>query len=129
MKKYEQKNKELLENMQKFKKEKEKWKRKKQMMQQLKKEKKKRIKEELEKMKEEEKINEIMSIEKKNKFFVDILCEFLLKLNNSPYFLTVFDLLNNSLKNFEDLDYFAKMSLKYNLHINDIHFIFFSIFI
>ena len=126
MKKYEQKNKELLENMQKFKKEKEKWKIEKEMMEQLKKEEKKRIKEELEKMKEEEKINEIMSIEKKNKFFVDILCEFLLKLNNSPYFLTVFDLLNNSLKNFEDLDYFAKMSLKYNLHINDIHFIFFS---
>ena len=125
-KNYEQKNKELIEILEKLKKEKEKWKIEKEMMEQYKKEEKNRIKEELNKLKEEEKINEMLSIEKKNKFFVDILCEFLLKLTNSPYFLTVFDLLNNSLKNFEDLNYFAKMSLKYNLPINDIQFIFFS---
>ena len=96
MKKYEQKNK-VLEIQVKFKKENEKWKIEKEMIDQLKKEEKK-IKEELEKIQEEEKINEMMSIEKKNKFCADILCEFLLKLNNSLYFLTVFDLLNNLLK-------------------------------
>ena len=76
-------------------------------------------------MKEYEK-NIENDIEKKNKFLTDILCEFLIKLNNSPHFISVFDLLNKSLKNFEEFNYFAKMSLKYNLPINDISYIFFS---
>ena len=67
-----------------------------------------------------------MSDEKKNKFLIDILCEFLLKLNNSQYFLTVFDLLNKCLKNFEELNYFAKMSIKFNRPINDLLFNFYS---
>ena len=125
IKKYEQNNKELLEKIEKFKEEKEKWKMEKESIKQYQKAEEKRFKElELKKI-EEGKMLE-MSIEKKNKFLGDILCDFLLKLNNSPYFLTIFDLLNNSLKNFEDLNYFAKMSLKYNLPINDISFIFFS---
>ena len=125
IKKYEQNNKELLEKIEKFKEEKEKWKIEKENIKQYQKAEEKRLKElELKKI-EEGKMLE-MSIEKKNKFLGDILCDFLLKLNNSPYFLTIFDLLNNSLKNFEDLNYFAKMSLKYNLPINDISFIFFS---
>ena len=125
IKKYEQNNKELLEKIEKFKEEKEKWKIEKENIKQYQKSEEKRLKElELKKI-EEGKMLE-MSIEKKNKFLGDILCDFLLKLNNSPYFLTIFDLLNNSLKNFEDLNYFAKMSLKYNLPINDISFIFFS---
>ena len=125
IKKYEQNNKELLEKIEKFKEEKEKWKMEKESIKQYQKAEEKRLKElELKKI-EEGKMLE-MSIEKKNKFLGDILCDFLLKLNNSPYFLTIFDLLNNSLKNFEDLNYFAKMSLKYNLPINDISFIFFS---
>ena len=95
-----------------------------------------KLKEEENKIKEEEnkikeKIKEMeknaeLNIEKKNKFLSDVLCEFLIKLNNSPHTITVFDLLNKSLKNFEDLNYFAKMSLKYNLHINDISYYFFS---
>ena len=125
IKKYEQNNKELIEKIEKFKEEKEKWKMEKESIKQYQKAEEKRLKElELKKI-EEGKMLE-MSIEKKNKFLGDILCDFLLKLNNSPYFLTIFDLLNNSLKNFEDLNYFAKMSLKYNLPINDISFIFFS---
>ena len=125
IKKYEQNNKELLEKIEKFKEEKEKWKMEKESIKQYQKAEEKRLKElELKKI-EEGKMLEL-SIEKKNKFLGDILCDFLLKLNNSPYFLTIFDLLNNSLKNFEDLNYFAKMSLKYNLPINDISFIFFS---
>ena len=125
LKKYEQNNKELLEKIEKFREEKEKWKMEKESIKQYQKAEEKRLKElELKKI-EEGKMLE-MSIEKKNKFLGDILCDFLLKLNNSPYFLTIFDLLNNSLKNFEDLNYFAKMSLKYNLPINDISFIFFS---
>ena len=77
------------------------------------------------KMKRKKKIIKV-SEEKKNKFLIDILCEFLLKLNNSQYFLTVFDLLNKCLKNYEELNYFAKMAVKYNRPINDLLFNFFS---
>ena len=86
----------------------------------------KKAKEEEEiKLKEMEKSSE-NNIEKKNKFLTDILCEFLIKLNNSPHFISTFDLLNKSLKNFDELNYFAKMSLKYNLPINNITFLFFA---
>ena len=95
----------------------------------------KQLLEKLKKAKEEEenKIKKIeknseMNIEKKNKFLTDILCEFLIKLNNSPHFLSIFDLLNKTLKYFDELNYFAKMSLKYNLSINNITFNFFSNF-
>ena len=76
-------------------------------------------------MKRKKKIIKV-SEEKKNKFLIDILCKFLLKLNNSQYFLTVFDLLNKCLKNYEELNYFAKMAVKYNRPINDLLFNFFS---
>ena len=84
-----------------------------------------KLKNENEKKEKEKKTNEV-SEEKKNKFLIDILCEFLLKLNNSQYFLTVFDLLNKCLKYFEELNYFAKLSLKYNRPINDLLFNFFE---
>ena len=98
-----------------------------------KKKKKRKKKEEIKKKEEEEKIknekekksNE-MSEEKKNKFLIDILCEFLLKLNNSQYFLTVFDLLNKCLKNFDELNYFSKTSIKFNRPINDLLFNFYT---
>ena len=101
IKTYEIKNKQLLENIKKSKEDEE------------------------NRMKEYEKSID-NTIEKKNKFLTDILCEFLIKLNNSPHFISVFDLLNKSLKNFEEFNYFAKMSLKYNLPISDISYIFFS---
>ena len=125
IKNYEQKNKELLESLNKAKIEEDNLKKEKEKLEKNIKDEEKRIKEEENKKKELEK-NIETSIEKKNKFLVDILCEFLLQLNNSPHSLTIFDLLNNSLKNFEELNYFAKLSLKYNLPINDISFIFFS---
>ena len=93
----------------------------------------KQLLENIKKSKEEEenRIKEIEkslenSLEKKNKFLTDILCEFLIKLNNSPHFISVFDLLNKSLKNFDEFNYFAKMSLKYYLPLYDISYIFFS---
>ena len=141
IKKYENQNKELLEyvrkakeNEDKMKLEEEKMKNEREKFEKYKieeekrrKDDEKRKKEEEEKKneKEEKKSNE-MSDEKKNKFLIDILCEFLLKLNNSQYFLTVFDLLNKCLKNFEELNYFAKMSIKFNRPINDLLFNFYS---
>ena len=96
-------------------------------------EEKRRIEENKKKKEEEEKLkkeqnnkNNEMDDEKKNKFLCDILCEFLLKLNNSQYFLTVFDLLNKCLKNYEELNYFNKMSLKYNHKINSLLFNFYT---
>ena len=141
IKKFEKQNKELLEYVKKAKDdedkikiEREKMKKEKEKFEKYKIEEEKRKKEDDKKRKEEEaKINgekekksTEMSEEKKNKFLIDILCEFLLKLNNSQYFLTVFDLLNKCLKNFEELNYFAKMSIKYNRPINDLLFNFYS---
>ena len=141
IKKFEKQNKELLEYVKKAKDdedkikiEREKMKKEKEKFEKYKIEEEKRKKEDDKKRKEEEakikgekeKKSTEMSEEKKNKFLIDILCEFLLKLNNSQYFLTVFDLLNKCLKNFEELNYFAKMSIKYNRPINDLLFNFYS---
>ena len=144
IKKFEKQNKELLEyvkkakdNEEKMKIEQEKMKKEKEKFEKYKIEEEKRKKEEDKKRKEEEdkikseknekdKKSTEMSEEKKNKFLIDILCEFLLKLNNSQYFLTVFDLLNKCLKNFEELNYFEKMTIKYNRPINDLLFNFYS---
>ena len=142
IKKYENQNKELLEyvrkakeNEEKMKIEEEKMKNEKEKFEKYKIEEEKRRKEDEKKKKEEEekknnekeekKTNELGD-EKKNKFLIDILCEFLLNLTNSQYFLTVFDLLNKCLKNFDELNYFLKMSIKFNLPINDLLFNFFS---
>ena len=142
LKKLEKQNKELLEYVkkakdyeEKMKKEEEKMKIEKEKFEKYKIEIEKKKNEDIRKKEEEEKIknekdkkqktNEV-SDEKKNKFLIDILCEFLLKLNNSQYFLTVFDLLNKCLKYFEELNYFSKMTLKYNRPINDLLFNFFS---
>ena len=127
--------KKLKENEEKLKIEEEKMKIEKEKFQQYKIEEEKRRTEENKKKKEEEtskndqdknnKNNE-MNDEKKNKFLCDILCEFLLKLNNSQYFLTVFDLLNKCLKNYDELNYFNKMSMKYNQKINSLLFNFYT---
>ena len=143
IKKYEKQNKELLEYVRKAKEDEEKIKKEKEDMR-IEKEKfekykieeqkkrkeeenqEKKKKEEEEKLKNDKEKKTEMTEEKKNKFLIDILCEFLLKLNNSQYFLTVFDLLNKCLKNFEELNYFSKMTVKYNRPINDLLFNFFS---
>ena len=141
IKKIEKQNIELLEYVKKSKEndeknkiEEEKMRLEKEKLEKYKLEEEKRRKEEEKKRKEmEEKLkndqdkkNNEMNDEKKNKFLCDILCEFLLKLNNSQYFLSVFDLINKCLKNFDELNYFAKMSLKYNHKINDMIFNFYS---
>ena len=139
IKKFEKQNKELLEYVRKSKEDEEKKKIDEEKMriereklESLKREEEKRKEEERKRKEEEEKLksekedkNE-MDDEKKNKFLTDILCEFLSKLNNSQYFLSVFDLLNKCLKNFDELNYFSKMALKYNYTINDLLFNFFT---
>ena len=92
--------------------------------------KKKQLEEELRKKSEQEnkKNKNEMNETEKNKFLTDILCEFLLKLNNSQYLISVFDLVNKCLKNFDELNFFSKLSINYNDSnlINNILFYFFT---
>ena len=139
IKKFEKQNKELLEYVKKSKEDEEKKKIDEEKMriemekleslkreEEKRKEEERKRKEEEEKSKSEKKDKNDMDDEKKNKFLTDILCEFLSKLNNSQYFLSVFDLLNKCLKNFDELNYFSNMALKYNYNINDLLFNFFT---
>ena len=139
IKKFEKQNKELLEYVKKSKEDEQKKKIDEEKMriemekleslkreEEKRKEEERKRKEEEEKSKSEKKDKSDMDDEKKNKFLTDILCEFLSKLNNSQYFLSVFDLLNKCLKNFDELNYFSNMALKYNYNINDLLFNFFT---
>jgi chromosome segregation ATPase len=94
----------------------------------------------LEKEKElKEKVNDINKIkqeneskdldqEEKDKFLTDILCEFLLKLNNSQYFISVFELLDNCLKHYDELKFFKKMDSLYGCPLNHTLYNFFGSF-
>ena len=94
----------------------------------------------LEKEKElKEKVNDINKIkqeneskdldqEEKDKFLIDILCEFLLKLNNSQYFISVFELLDNCLKHYDELKFFKKMDSLYGCPLNHTLYNFFGSF-
>ena len=64
--------------------------------------------------------------EGQEKIIIDLLCEFLLKLNNSQYFISVFDLLNKSCKQFEELKFFYKLNSSRHESMNEILFNFFD---
>jgi len=81
-----------------------------------------------EEKKKNEKVEEKKEINKENsksfdgqeKLIIDLLCEFLLKLNNSQYFISVFDLLNKSCKQFDELNFFIKLNSSRHESMNDI---------
>ena len=73
--------------------------------------------------------NKDMDQEAKDKFLTDILCEFLLKLNNSQYFISVFELLENCLKHYDELKFFKKMDALYGCPLNHTLYNFFGSFI
>ena len=60
------------------------------------------------------------SFDGQEKIIIDLLCEFLLKLNNSQYFISIFDLLNKSCKQFEELKFFYKLNSSRHESMNDI---------
>ena len=64
--------------------------------------------------------------EGQEKIIIDLLCEFLLILNNSQYFISVFDLLNKSCKQFEELKFFYKLNSSRHESMNEILFNFFD---
>ena len=75
--------------------------------------------EKIEEKKESNKENS-KSFDDQEKLIIDLLCEFLLKLNNSQYFISVFDLLNKSCKQFDELNFFIKLNSSRHESMNDI---------
>ena len=75
--------------------------------------------EKVEEKKESNKENS-KSFDGQEKLIIDLLCEFLLKLNNSQYFISVFDLLNKSCKQFDELNFFIKLNSSRHESMNDI---------
>ena len=69
---------------------------------------------------------ESKSFENQEKIIIDLLCELLLKLNNSQYFISVFDLLNKSCKQFEELKFFNKLNSSRHESMSEILFNFFD---
>ena len=127
IKKLEENNNDLLKYVKDVQ-EKEEEKRKKEI--QLRLEKEKELKEKVNDINKIKKENESkdMDQEEKDKFLTDILCEFLLKLNNSQYFLSVFELLDNCLKHYDELKFFKKMDSLYGCPLNNTLYNFFGSF-
>ena len=65
-------------------------------------------------------------LEEQNKIIKDILCDFLLKLNNSQYYISIFDLLNKSCTQYEELKFFNKINTTLHESMNDSLFNFFD---
>ena len=134
LQKVEKNNNDLLKYVKVLKEEEEKRKQKEEELKKLQeKQSKELIKKDEEKKSEIEKLmkeNQMKSIllEGKEKFIIDILCDFLLKLNNSQYFISVFDLFNACLKHYDELNFFGKLAdASDNSEINDILFSFFGL--
>ena len=74
---------------------------------------------------------EIVEIKSKNlegqeKIITDLLCEFLLKLNNLQYFVSLFDLLDKTLKYYDELKYIYNLNKIKNESMNDILYNFYE---
>ena len=127
VKKLEQNNTELLKYVKEIQ-EKEEEKRQQEVKLRLEKEEELKQKEnDINKIKKENE-NKDMDQEAKDKFLTDILCEFLLKLNNSQYFISVFELLENCLKHYDELKFFKKMDALYGCPLNHTLYNFFGSF-
>ena len=83
---------------------------------------------ELEKLmkKEEEKEIKENSLEEQEKMIIDLLCEFLLKLNNLQYYISLFDLLDKSLKQYDELKFINNLNSSSHESMNDILFNFYE---
>ena len=124
--------KEIKDKEEKLKKEKEDLKNEKEKMKQeyidKKKDEKKKENEKYEQIKKERRDSKakMLQIEGQEKIITDLLCEFLLKLNNSQYFISVFDLLNKSCKQYEELKFFNKLNSSRHESMSDVIFNFFD---
>ena len=129
--------KEMRENEEKLNKEREELKQEKEKYSLLmkdieKKKKEEKKKSEIEKIiKEENKVQEeikdVNILEQENTI-IELLCEFLLKLNNLQYYVSLFDLMEEALKKYDQLKYIYNLNSSSNESINDILYYFFEFF-
>lgn len=117
--------KEMKEKEELFKKEKEKMKKEQENFSNEMNKLKREVKKE-EKKKEDEQKAKIKILEGQEKMITDLLCEYLLKLNNSQYYISIFDLLNKSVKQYDSLKFFNKLNSSRHESMNDIIFNFFD---
>ena len=68
----------------------------------------------------------LVLFEGQEKIITDLLCELLLKLNNSKYYISVFDLLNKSCKQYDELKFFNKLNSSRHESTSDVIFNFFD---
>ena len=89
---------------------------------------KEKEKEKEEEGKEKEKENKIedTNFEGEDKIITDLLCEFLIKLNNLQYYISLFDLLDKSLKQYDELNYINNLNASKHESMNDILYNFFE---
>ena len=66
------------------------------------------------------------SSEEQEKIISDLLCELLLKLNNLQYFISLFDLLDKSLKQYDELKYIINLNSTSHESMNDILYNFYE---
>ena len=67
-----------------------------------------------------------ISTEEQEKIISDLLCELLLKLNNLQYFISLFDLLDKSLKQYDELKYIINLNSTSHESMNDILYNFYE---
>ena len=67
-----------------------------------------------------------INMEGQEKIIVDLLCEFLLKLNNLQYYISLFDLLDKSLNQYEELKYINNLNSEIHESMNDILYNFYE---
>ena len=63
-----------------------------------------------------------------SKLLIDIVSDYLFKLFNAPYYINIFDLIEQSEKNFDTLDYFTQLNIGDNFSIDDFVLKFFNNF-
>ena len=83
-------------------------------------------KEENEDMVQKEEIKEINLEEGQEKIIADLLCEFLLKLKTLQYYISLFDLLDKSLKHYDELKYINNLNSIKHESMNDILYNFYE---
>ena len=75
---------------------------------------------------EKQETNIYNSSEEQEKIISDLLCELLLKLNNLQYFISLFDLLDKSLKQYDELKYIINLNSTSHESMNDILYNFYE---
>ena len=119
----------LIKERAEIKEEREKFNLLKQEFEKNKKEEKKKTKIELikEEHKPQEEIKNVNILEQEN-IIIELLCEFLLKINNLQYYISLFDLIEDSVKKYDELKYIYTLNSSSHESMNDILYNFYESF-